>query len=77
MLRLIEIFFWIQQIFNDWHLVLIVLTITGISVLLLLLEFSIPMLRGTPKLEVDRENPIGHTVSHLFTLLLPNVLNPS
>ena len=29
---------------------------------MLLLEVSIPPLRGTPKLERDRENPSGETV---------------
>ena len=41
----------------------IALAITGISVLLLLLESAIPHLRGRLTLERDLEDPSGQTVS--------------
>ena len=42
----------------------IILAVTGIAVLLLLLESAVPYLRGSITLERDMENPSGETVRH-------------
>ena len=59
---------WLPQIFQDWHLILMVLAITGITAFLLLLEVSIPPLRGYPILETDREQQTGETVKLIKAL---------
>ena len=51
-----------MQILKDPHLVVIILVVTGVAVLLLLLEAAVPQLRGTITLERDIENPTGQTV---------------
>ena len=51
------------QVWKDWHLAAITLTITGISLILLILEASIPLLRGLVTLEKDGELSNRRTVS--------------
>ena len=51
------------QILKDHHLIIIAIVITGIAVLLLLLESAIPHVRGRLTLERDLEDPSGRTVS--------------
>ena len=51
-----------MQVLKDWHLVTVTMVISGITVLLLLLEIAIPYLRGTVTAEIDLENPTGKTV---------------
>lgn len=51
------------QILRDHHLIIIATVITGIAVLLLLLESAIPHIRGRLTLERDLEDPRGQTVS--------------
>ena len=52
-----------MQILKDWHLVAITVIVTGVSILLLLLETSVPHLRGSITQEIDQEHPTGMTVS--------------
>ena len=54
-------------LFKEIHQVLI-LIVTGIAVVLVVLETAIPYLRGTINQERDQEDPDGKTV-HLFNLL--------
>ena len=51
-----------MQILKDSQLVVIILVVTGVAVLLLLLEAAVPHLRGAITLERDIENPTGQTV---------------
>ncbi len=44
-----------------------ILAVTGFGVLLVLLESSIPELRGEVELEVDSEHPSGETVSAWYS----------
>ena len=49
----------------------IILAVTGIAVLLLLLELVVPYLRGSITLEREVENPSGETVRNIkFDLYL-------
>ena len=50
------------QILKDWHLIAATLILTGISVILLILEAAVPQLRGTVSLEEDGERAFGRTV---------------
>ena len=52
----------ILQGFKDWQLLILILLVTGIAVLLLLLEESIPQLRGAVIRRRDEEHPYGKTV---------------
>lgn len=52
-----------SQILNDWHLLSVTMGVSGMTVFLLVLETSIPQLRGEVTKEVDQENPSGMTVS--------------
>ena len=51
-----------------------VLAITGITAFLLLLEVSIPPLRGYPILETDREQQTGETVKLIKALIRSNCM---
>ena len=53
-----------SQIQSDLHLIVVVLSTTGIVVFLLLLGDAIPHLRDDVRLEVDMENPYGVNVSY-------------
>ena len=44
-------------------MVAITLTVTSISLVLLILEAAVPLLRGTVTTEIDGENPRSTTVS--------------
>ena len=50
------------QILNDWHLIGIVLALSGIVTCLLLLGEAIPYLRDSVTEEQDTENPHGINV---------------
>ena len=50
------------QILNDWHLIGIVLALSGIVTCLLLLGEAIPYLRDDVTTEQDAENPHGINV---------------
>ena len=50
------------QLLKDQHVMVIILAVTGVAVLLLLLETAVPYLRGSTTLERDMENPDGETV---------------
>ena len=60
-----------MQILKDWHLFAATMALTGITVVLLLLETSIPYLRGNVTKERDQEHPSGKTVClpENFTIL--------
>ena len=62
---LADIAYYVSQIQTDLHLLVVVLSTTGIVVFLLLLGEAIPHLRGDVRLEVDMENPYGVNVSCL------------
>lgn len=51
-----------MQVLKDWHLVIFILIITGIAVLLLVVEVAIPQLRGSVERVRDQEQPEGRTV---------------
>ena len=51
-----------MQVFKDWHLVIFIIIITGIAVLLLVVEVAIPQLRGSVQHVRDQEQPEGKTV---------------
>ena len=53
------------QIQTDLHLIVVVLSTTGIIVFLLLLGEAIPHLRDDVRLELDLENPYGVNVSYV------------
>ena len=65
------------QVYKDWHLFVIILVITGIAVLLLLLETAIPYLRGTISHERDLEDPVGETVQHYTKSLICCIIEMS
>ncbi|MCG8620581.1 MAG: hypothetical protein MJE68_01100, partial [Proteobacteria bacterium] len=50
------------QIFKDWHLMLFILVLAGITIFLLLLGTAIPHLRGTATEIRDIESPNGLSV---------------
>ena len=50
---------------KDWHMLTLILIVTGFSVLLLFLETAIPHLRGSVTREIDQEHPSGKTVSEM------------
>ena len=54
------------QVLKDRHLLLFILIITGVAVLLLILETAIPYLRGSVSQERDQEDPDGKTVCTVF-----------
>jgi hypothetical protein len=51
-----------SQVLKDWHLLVCILVITGVAVLLLLIETVIPQLRASVTQERDQERPSGKTV---------------
>lgn len=53
----------IMQVFKDWHLVIFILLVTGLTILLLVLEVTIPQLRGSVTRVRDLESPDGRTVN--------------
>ena len=53
------------QLLKDRHVMVIILAVTGIAVLLLLLELAVPYLRGSITLEREVENPSGETVRNI------------
>lgn len=59
-----EIIFTIQRL-KDQHVMVIILAVTGVAVLLLLLETAIPYLRGSITQERDMENLSGETVRNM------------
>ena len=54
------------QLLKDHHIMVIILAVTGIAVLLLLLETAVPYLRGSITLERDIENLSGETVRNSY-----------
>ena len=52
------------QVLKDWHLVAVMMTVTGITIFLLLLEMCIPLLRGSVIKGTDQEEPTGRTVRY-------------
>ena len=52
-----------MQVLTDWKLIIIVLAITGLTMLLLIIGEGIPFLRGTPMQVKDRESQRGRDVS--------------
>lgn len=61
------------QILTDVHLIVVVLIITGIVIILLVLEEAFPSLRGHVQLDVDMENPQGIDVRSMTLLLLSKI----
>ena len=59
-----------SQILKDWHLLATTMAVTGTTVFLLLLETSIPQLKGIVTQEVDQENPLGTTVNQEILMLI-------
>ena len=57
-------FYYIQRL-KDQHVMVIILAVTGVAVLLLLLETAIPYLRGSITRERDMENLSGETVCNM------------
>ena len=58
------------QVLKDRHLIAVTIVVTGITILLLLLETSVPYLRGNVSQEIDQEHPTGRTVSLLHACTL-------
>ena len=54
-----------SQVLKDRHLLVCILVITGVAVLLLLIETVVPQLRGSVTQERDQEQPSGKTVCQL------------
>ena len=59
-----------MQILKDWHLVAITVIVTSVTMLLLLLETSVPHLRGSITQEIDQEHPTGTTVSLVIIIVM-------
>ena len=56
------------QIFRDWQLILLTLTVAGIALTLLLFGAAIPQLRGNITMARDLEFPDGVAVSTLTSV---------
>ena len=56
-----------SQVLKDWHLLVCILVITGVAVLLLLIETAVPQLCGSVTQEKDQEQPSGKTVHQLYS----------
>lgn len=63
MLLFIDIIPQKHKVLKDWHLVGATLLVTGIALVLLLLEAAVPQLRGTVTRERDGERAQTRTVS--------------
>lgn len=52
------------QTLKDWHLIIVALSLTFISIIMLVIGDSVPVLRASPKLASDNETPDVNNVSN-------------